>query len=138
MIDYNSLTGVPFVKGARGPQAYDCYGLLSECHLRDGRNIPDYRSPSDQTAIAKLMLQEKSKWREIWRRGDSEFRHSLISPGNTILFSILGLPSHVGYALSTREFLHTWEKSGGVTVERISYWKNRIYGIYNYDEPSYV
>ncbi|MEM5788545.1 MAG: hypothetical protein AAGU11_14630 [Syntrophobacteraceae bacterium] len=45
---YLDLLGKEFRFGARGPDAYDCYGLMIECRRRAGRFIPEnYHSGPD-------------------------------------------------------------------------------------------
>lgn len=42
MIDFQDLIGKPYVHGARGPDAFDCWGLCAEIYRRMGRDLPDY------------------------------------------------------------------------------------------------
>lgn len=121
MVDAGALIGTPFEYGARGPHAYDCYGLLRELYARDGIDIPDYESPSDRSRIAALMAGELRLWRKL--PGPQ--------PGAAIVFRIVNL-THVGYCLDDDWFLHTWEKSGGVCRERLTHWERRIIGFYEY------
>lgn len=139
MIDCSDLIGVPFEYGGRGPDSYDCYGLLSECHRKEGKKIPDYRSPTDLKAISEIMLNEKSKWCKKWDRSDeSPFTFAIAQPGDTLLLNVLGLTSHVGFVISETKFLHTWQGTGGVVVERTSRWKHRIFGVYTFNENPLV
>lgn len=47
-LDYRDLLGKDFQYGARGPDAYDCYGLMIECRRRVGKYMPeDYLSFED-------------------------------------------------------------------------------------------
>jgi cell wall-associated NlpC family hydrolase len=90
-ITYVDLIGTPFRRGARGPDEFDCYGLVKFLIERaTGREVPDYQSPTDSGAT-----------------------HALISNGL---------------------FIHAWEPSGGVTIERLSEWEKRIDGFYEYIE----
>jgi cell wall-associated NlpC family hydrolase len=46
MTPINDLIGKPFVMGARGPDAYDCWGLVREVmqRMRPGLALPDWAS----------------------------------------------------------------------------------------------
>lgn len=116
------LIGAPFVYGGRGEDGtYDCYGLIKELLRRDGQEIPDYLSPCEGHKITAIFMGELRLWRECAPK-----------PGAILLFKIPG-NLHVGYALNGDAFVHTWEKSGGVLVERLSDgWEDRLMGIYEY------
>ena len=61
MVD-NSLTkliGVPYRDEGRGPDFYDCYGLIK--HLYQNQlnvDIPDYRSPEDRRLVSAIFRSE--------------------------------------------------------------------------------
>ena len=120
--DFCDLIGTPFKIGGRGPDVYDCYGLIMEMNLRDGITVPDVLSISKPVDIESLMDEKK----QLWKR-------TKIIPKSTLIFSIKGYGAHVGYVISPTRFIHTWEGTGGVTIERISLWKKRILGAYRYD-----
>lgn len=115
------LIGVPFEYGGRGPDAFDCYGLLMEMYRRDGIILPDYRSPDQLNRIAALMAMQLDLWRETEKR-----------PGAAVLIRIGRFNSHVGYVLDGMRFVHTWEESGGVVTERLSSWESKIAGYYEF------
>lgn len=138
MINYSDLIGVPFEYGGRGPDTYDCYGLLMELHRRQGKAIPDYRSTSDTEAAAAAMRAsiEANVWGEKWLKRSPEETpsFSLMKPGDVLLLKIKGLPCHVGMVISSDRFIHTWEGVGGALTERISLWRQRILGIYQFND----
>lgn len=115
------LIGTPFVYGGRGPDHFDCYGLLKHLYRRDGIELPDYLSPSDGARISALMLGELRLWQQI---PEPEYGAAVLIrlPGNM----------HCGYCLDNGYFIHTWERHGGVIVERLSGWRHRIVGFYRY------
>lgn len=115
------LVGTPFAYGGRGPDSFDCYGLVRELHRRQGILLPDYRSPTDQPRIAALMMNQLQLWEECRPE-----------PGSVALFKILGRATHCGLVLPADKFIHTWEGSGGVVVERLDDWKQRTHGFYRY------
>jgi cell wall-associated NlpC family hydrolase len=123
MDDWVDLIGVPFQYGGRGPEIFDCYGLVIEMYRRRGRWLPDYRSPSDQAEIAALM-----------GCASIGFRLRLEpTPSSIVMLRVSGLACHVGYMLDEERFLHTWERSGGVVVERLENWRRRVTGFYDYE-----
>jgi cell wall-associated NlpC family hydrolase len=122
-MDYTKYIGIPFKYGGRTYKNLDCYGLVmllyKELH---GIDLPDVTSPEFLPAIATLIESEKLKWTP-----------APIEPGTVLIFNISGYGSHVAYVIGEDKMIHTWEKTGGVTVERISiYWQHRILGSYKY------
>ena len=121
MIDYTDLIGVPFKIGGRGPECFDCYGLVRECYLRNGKTIPDYRSPEAGNVIAALISTEAAR---IWKQTDQK-------AGTTALIRVPGF-LHVGFMVDDDNMIHAWKDTGGVTIEPIEIWKKRVIGFYEY------
>jgi cell wall-associated NlpC family hydrolase len=121
-VEYADLIGIPFVLGARGPEAYDCYGLLIELYKRLGKAIPDLRSPQSGPLITALATSEVARtWVAVER-----------STVNSMTLIRTPFSLHVGMALPHGKLIHSWENSGGVVVERLSDWERRIIGHYIY------
>lgn len=123
MRDYSKYIGIPFEYGGRDYNKLDCYGLVmllyKELH---GIEVPDVISPSFMADIADLVACEKLKWTP-----------APIEEGSVIIFNIKGYGAHVGYVIGPDRMIHTWEKTGGVTIERLSLsWEHRILGSYTY------
>lgn len=117
-----SLIGTPFKYGGRGNGYYDCYGLVIELYRRlFNIELPDYQSPTTAREIAKLMRGELHLWRptEHPRRG-------------TVMFMKLGEFTHVAMYLGENRFIHTCEATGGVCIERMSNWFNKIERYFEY------
>ena len=124
MIDTTDLIGTPFVIGGRPDNnlgGLDCYGLVQEVQSRLGHQLPDRGFSERQNAIALMMQIQMNEWEACERE-----------PGAVFLFRIRKLAAHVGVMVSRTQFIHTWEKSGGVCIERISEWEKRIVGVYRY------
>lgn len=134
MIDYLDLIGVQFAYGGRGPDTYDCYGLVMECERRNtGRELPDYRSPKVLQDIANLVAGEKYRWSQVAKKeGETPIPFSAMQPGRVLEIRVKGLACHVGFIHRPRKFLHTWEGTGGVTEEQIEIWRRYILGVYEY------
>lgn len=118
--DIKDLIGIPYETGGRGPNCYDCYGLIKHILNKDGIEIPDYLSPDDAKKVVAIFHSELRLWEE------TELAH-----GSILLFRVPG-NFHVGYFLEDDQFIHTWKDSGGVVIERLSEWKRRLVGIYKY------
>lgn len=120
-VDYADLIGKPFEWGARGPNSFDCYGLVTEVLRRAGQEIPDYLHPRVQEEIAAMVETHSSHWVPC-----------VEGPGAVVSIRIGRLVSHVGIVLPYGRLLHCWERSGGVVVERMDEWKRRIVGYYRF------
>lgn len=134
VIEINDLIGVPFKKGGRDlVSGVDCFGLLMECHKRLGKDIPDHRSPEFHHEIAMALADRKKDWIcHFERTGAATVQESDCQPGRALLIKIRGCACHVGFVHKPGWFIHTWEDTNGVTQERVSLWKQRILGVYEY------
>jgi cell wall-associated NlpC family hydrolase len=126
LLDLTPLIGVPFKYGGRGPEHLDCYGLVKLCYEAEHKvELPEFRSPDEQARILATIVGNLPMWEEV-----------PAAPGRVVLFKIMGILQHVGYILPGDSFIHTWERSGGVVIERLSAWKSRIAGCYRFAGPS--
>ncbi|HEV7284694.1 MAG TPA: NlpC/P60 family protein [Kaistia sp.] len=123
------LIGRPFAYGGRGPEAYDCYGLVMEMWRRvHGTELPDYGSPEKLALISLHMHRAAGR---DWVRVDD------FTPGSVVLFRVEGFGAHVGFVLPYRRFLHAWHETGGVTREALDTadWRERRIGCYRFAGP---
>lgn len=121
MIECEDLIGIPFEYGGRDGNSLDCYGLVLEMLKRSDKIIPpDYGCPKDKKRIAAMMSITSQSWKKIDKKIGA------------VLLVRLPNTAHVGYMISNNKFIHTWEDSGGVTIEKVSEWENRIIGFYEY------
>lgn len=121
MDDFSDLIGVPFEYGGRGPDTFDCYGLVMEIHRRKGIELPDYLSPSVQEEIAAIFSTQVVRWEEVPR-----------APGTVVVLRVGDLFSHCGYMLDNERMIHAWRATGGVMIQKLDVWKHRILGFYRY------
>jgi cell wall-associated NlpC family hydrolase len=119
---WSDLIGKPFEYGARGPDKFDCYGLVIEMHRRRGFVIPEYVSPTKLEEIAVLMAGEKRHWQLL----------ATPEPGCVVAIRVRRMVAHVGVVISRTDFLHTWERTHGVTLEPLSLWERHIEGFYRF------
>lgn len=133
-IDYKDLIGVPFKYGGRGPDYFDCYGLLGEMVWRNqGLRIPEVTSPEILEEIAAAVDGQRSRWKLTAKKtGRDPIPFSDMKVGHALELRIRGLACHVGFIHRPRKFLHTWEDSGGVVENDIEIWRSRILSVYEY------
>ena len=51
IVAVDDLIGKPYEGGGRGPDSYDCYGLVVEVESRMGRRVPDVGVPSTRASM---------------------------------------------------------------------------------------
>lgn len=105
------LLGKPYIRGARGPKAYDCYGLAREMFKRAGNEVPDFDEPGSLEEIERLIKDKSRRWRRV----------PIGTEGALLTFRVEGYGAHVGFMLSREQdrFIHAWEATG-VTTERLT------------------
>lgn len=129
--EWGDLIGVPFARGGRGPENYDCYGLATEMQRRWGRNVPDFKSPATHEEIASLIDQNIPFWRPCERKPGAVIAIRL---KHVIDGRVVSLVSHVATVIEEDRLIHTWQKSGGVVTEPIEHWTQRIVGYYEFPQ----
>ena len=109
LLDINDLLGKPYKKNERGPQYYDCYGLLIEVAKRLGHNVPDMFKidESNPYDIEYTMLTEGVKKTDNPQFGDV-----------VIFFDKKGRIFHCGVVLKNGEMVHCSRQ--GVNIQKIS------------------
>lgn len=121
---YADLINKPFIDGGRGPDGYDCWGLVREVYRRHGIFLPDYSiSATACERISKQMIDSRSEWIK------------LAAPEVPCLVAFkadLSFVQHMGAYIGYGKFLHT--RDYGVCVERLRspLWNPRIRGFYQY------
>lgn len=122
--NWNQWIGLPFRMRGRGPDKYDCYGLIRAALLdAKGIRLPaflDDEAPVDQEAHDHL---------ERWVLVDAP--HPI--PFDICCFNMPHRLSHLGLALDGNTFLHvTMGSPSRVEWLRISSWRCNLRGIYRY------
>ena len=106
MMDYIDLIGKPFSPGGRGPDNYDCYGLVKELYRRSGIELPEYAydSPDNFSLIHRLINGDKDLFERLEKP----------EPYCLVLFTIQPpYISHIGVVLEDcHTFIHASEKVG--------------------------
>lgn len=124
---YIDLIGRPFEFGARGPEAYDCWGLVMAVSRRFGRELPDFGAGCefDPTAIHTVFKRVRTAGRRVGsaQQGDVV----------TLNYPHPGWMGHVGIVVAPNLFLHARSSTGSI-CERLDapQWRRRIEGFYTY------
>jgi len=120
---YSDLIGKPFEWGGRGPDKFDCYGLVRFLLGRNGVAIPDYPSNENGILNSLMILSEMSRFSkcEAYTGTIAVFRMDYQGP------------SHIGLVVERDKFIHIMETTAVVT-ERLSspLWKRRTVGFYQW------
>lgn len=119
----NDYVGAPHVELGRGPEAFDCLGLLIEVQRRVfGRTVQDPRCsitqalrPSNRDVLASQVKETKA-----------------VSEGDALLFRVAGRALHVGIVVDESLMLHSHRDAA--TVERWTgpEWLPRLVGKYRF------
>lgn len=121
---YNDLIGKPFMDGGRGPDGFDCWGLVKEVYKRHGIELPDYTISAKACEDISKQIKES---RPDWEKLDTPETPCLV-----LLKGDLYFVQHIGIHIGFRKFLHV--SSFGVCIDRLnsSMWKTKFRGFYKY------
>jgi cell wall-associated NlpC family hydrolase len=102
------LLGKPYKNGGRGPDAFDCSGLVYYAFKKSGLALPVTAEEQGRTGV--------------------EVQREATLPGDLVIFKIKR-GFHVGILLNDREFVHA-SKSRGVAIDDLAlpYWVKTLYG----------
>jgi cell wall-associated NlpC family hydrolase len=103
-----SQMGKPYRLGARGPDAFDCSGLVFYAYNRYGIRLP-------QTA-------------ETMNQAGYGVDAGAVLPGDLVFF-LVNREYHVGMMINRRDFVHA-SKSKGVAIDSVetAYWRRNLSG----------
>lgn len=110
--------------GGRGPDGYDCWGLVLEVYRRHGIELPDYNiSAKACERISKQMTASRPEWEKLTAPE---------VPCLVVLKADEYFVQHLGVHIGNRKFLHV--TNNGVLVDRVNSpsWKMRFRGFYKY------
>jgi cell wall-associated NlpC family hydrolase len=117
---WSDLIGKPFVNRARGPDAYDCFGILLEIYRRRGILILDSDYNSSPTNRRVELTRRLTDWHDC-----------PVAPGVALVFRERGIPGHVGIAIDEDRFIHSSEQVGQVAIGLLSRgWKPLLIGAF--------
>ena len=105
---YVDLIGARYLRNGRGPDAFDCAGLVVELQRRQGVPMEIPATPDGERAAASVMLA-------ILRRRWRELEHP--RAGCIVFFRN---QMHVATMIDERRFLHTDSYTEGACVEKLT------------------
>jgi len=80
------------------------------------------------------LSENKSSWLSHWEKTEGEsVPLTITTPGRSLLLAIKGMGIHVGFVHRPGWFVHAWEDTNGVTQERITLWKRKVLGVYEFN-----
>lgn len=128
---FEKWVGLPFEAAARGPRAFDCWGLVRAVYEEKyGISLPSldgrYHGIADQRALAGLVEEQRpEEWVPV-PGGDER-------PGDAIVLRVAGLPTHLGLVVGQGWMLHT-QASVGSVLEQYGRprWRLRVEGFYRH------
>lgn len=119
---FADLIGKPFLRGGRGPEGYDCWGVLQEVQRRLGNSPTDF--PTDPTLLMQAISDE---WMPLERYQ--------AKPGDGVLLRSANAAYvwHIGVMVGPFKMLHARE-GAGVCTERVDSpaYLRRICGFYRF------
>ena len=115
LLDINDLLGKPYKLHGRGPDGYDCYGLVIEVEKRLGRVLPDLYE----------LFEKKSEVRVITLSTAACGLEKTDYPafGDIIVFKKKGRADHIAVYLKNGDFIHC--DSNGVEIQNLKYYDRK-------------
>lgn len=98
------LVGRPFAWGGRGPDSYDCWGVVRVVAEAMGRVLPDYEEANNVESVVRHIERETKT--EKWRKVD------IPEPGDVVLLSTVPNLFHHAGILTEWGVLHAVPKRG--------------------------
>ena len=120
LLDINDLLGKPYKAHARGPEAFDCYGLVIEVEKRLGHTMPDL-----YMKLAKGEVREHDPHEVDFSTAKTGLaKTDTPSFGDVILFfDNKGRIFHTGVYLKNEDFIHC--NKYGVHISKVHEYKKR-------------
>lgn len=107
--EYQDLIGKPFQDLGRGPDAYDCWGVVLEVSKRLGNNVPDYGvSHEDQDLVMGTYRAVQEDYLRLSKTDE-------LLPGDILIYKRLDSGLHFGIMVDCYHFIHS---SDGIGVQR--------------------
>lgn len=129
---WNKYVGKPFQEKGRGPDEFDCWGLVRWVYKNDHPDniiVPSYLecydTTNDRDKLADVIFDETQAH---WKEPDTpkEF--------DAIVLRMRGVPMHVGIVTKPGHMLHCAQGIGTVHERFDSIrWANKVLGFYRYE-----
>ncbi len=106
--------GKPYSLGGKGPNSFDCSGLVYYCYKHAGYNLP----------------ASTKKLKKIGEKVTGKLKFKKLKKGDILFFKIgriFGGPNHVGIYIGEKQMIHASPTKGVVKVYLDSnYWKKHF------------
>lgn len=128
--------GMPYARGGRGPDSFDCYGLLAwVARAEYGLNVPLHAgrdaafAPGDPPAARRAAMAAEL----AGGIGAGWVRITAAEPGDGVLLRMGGLACHCGIMVTDRHCLHV-APGIATTLEDLGdlRWRRRVLGHYRF------
>jgi len=133
--------GIPWVSHGRGPEGYDCWGLIRFIAKDQfGWDWPSYDdtytlgSQADDVSVYKVNEGLIKDWHKIHDDDQSAFKYiDRTIQGDIIWLKHKSHVVHMGMMLDTRKFIHVSATTDSI-ISRADHfiWKNKILGYYRW------
>lgn len=132
MMWWEKYIGTPFEEKGRGPDTFDCWGLVRWVYLHDHPRkieLPSYTECYEHTnereKLARVIVDERQKkWQKVEQ--PQEF--------DAILLRMRGVPMHVGVVTKKNHMIHCAE---GINTYEESFkslrWEKKVLGFFRYE-----
>ena len=129
----DSILGMEFKRGARGPEAIDCYGVVKYYYAQFGFTLPDYSYVENWDDKEEIYLAEYARFFRKLGPGETP------EVGDMVLFvNTKEVANHAGIYLGDNNFVHAYEQIGTKIdsfIKRFPVnWKQKIYGYFRIRE----
>ena len=111
LLDINDILGKPYKAHGRGPDGFDCYGLVIEVEKRLGKNMPDLYEKMKHDGKDIHDALSTSKEEGYIKVSKPEFGDVVI------MFNKKGQIHHTGVYLKNDDFIHC--DKYGVRISRL-------------------
>lgn len=128
----DDLIGKPFANRGRGPDHFDCWGVVMEVWRRAGITAPDYGVDAMVTqaidAVYRELLGAAAGNSGPWRQLPGPRPLALV-----VFHTRPGMVSHIGVCLDAGRFIHV-RRNANITIEplRSPLYCQRVAGYYRY------
>lgn len=122
---WQGYIGTPFSEKGRDHSGLDCWGLVRLVYAEKlGVDLPsyaeNYRDSNDREVLTALVeAEKKSRWLAVEKP----------KPYDVIILTMMGLPTHVGVVVNSRQMLHILKGTNAVLEDFTGLkWRNRVKG----------
>jgi len=127
-VELDDLIGKPFKDGGRGPEAYDCWGVVLEVFARFGIELPDYKICAFEAAKINEQIDAcRNQWEPVEHPATKDAPLLVVIRNDPVFCNHTGV--YAGYG----KFIHILNKTH-VIIDRLDHplWRKRIEGLYRW------